>query len=96
MRTVGIKALKNKLSAYVRFATAGETVLVTDGNTVVAELVPPQPGRNQMLADEKLADLVRKGWLTPPTVTTTELPRRVPVAQLEDIMRELQEDRDGR
>jgi prevent-host-death family protein len=30
MRKVGIKALKNDLSKYIRAAAAGETVLVTD------------------------------------------------------------------
>ena len=43
MRSVGIKVLKNKLSEYVRLAASGETVLVTDRDRVVAELVPPRP-----------------------------------------------------
>ena len=41
MRSVGLKVLKNKLSKYVRLAAAGETVLVTDRDRVVAELIPP-------------------------------------------------------
>ena len=44
MRSVGIKVLKNKLSEYVRLAASGETVLVTDRDRVVAELVPPRQG----------------------------------------------------
>ena len=44
MRSVGLKILKNRLSEYVRLAAAGETVLMTDRNRVVAEIVPPQPG----------------------------------------------------
>ncbi len=43
MRAVGLKVLKNKLSEYVRLAASGETVLVTDRDRVVAELVPPVP-----------------------------------------------------
>ncbi len=39
MRSVGVKVLKNKLSEYVRLAASGETVLVTDRDRVVAELV---------------------------------------------------------
>ena len=39
MRSVGIKLLKNKLSEYIRLAAGGETVLVTDRDRVVAELV---------------------------------------------------------
>jgi hypothetical protein len=38
MRAVGIKILKNKLSEYVRRAAAGESVLVTDRDRVVAQL----------------------------------------------------------
>ena len=45
MRTVGLKVLKNKLAEYVRIAAAGERVLISDRDRVVAELVPPDPGR---------------------------------------------------
>lgn len=55
MKAVGIKTLKNKLSAYVRLAASGETVLVTDRDQVVAELVPPRAGRSPLLADALLA-----------------------------------------
>jgi prevent-host-death family protein len=43
MHTVGIKTLKNRLSEYVRLAAQGETVLISDRDRVVAELVPPDP-----------------------------------------------------
>jgi antitoxin (DNA-binding transcriptional repressor) of toxin-antitoxin stability system len=45
VRAVGLKVLKNKLSEYVRLAQGGETILVTDRDRVVAELVPPRGGR---------------------------------------------------
>ena len=45
MRSVGLKVLKNKLSEYVRLAASGETVLVTDRDRVVAEIVPPHRSR---------------------------------------------------
>jgi antitoxin (DNA-binding transcriptional repressor) of toxin-antitoxin stability system len=48
-----------------RPAADGETVLVTDRERVVAEIVPPQPGRSPLLADALLAEVVREGWLTP-------------------------------
>ena len=67
MRSVGLKVLNNKLSEYVRLAAAGETVLVTDRDRVVAEIVPPRAERSPILADAMLADMVRKGLLTPPT-----------------------------
>ena len=43
MRAVGLKVLKNKLSEYVRLAAGGETVLITDRDRVVAEIIPELP-----------------------------------------------------
>ena len=56
MRSVGIKVLKNKLSEYVRLAASGETVLVTDRDRVVAELVPPRKGIDKADAKAKWAE----------------------------------------
>lgn len=96
MRAVGIKALKNKLSEYVRVAADGETVLVTDRDRVVAELGPPQPGRAVDVSDALLADVVRRGWLRPPIASSEVLPGRKPVAPLADLLHELDEDRTDR
>ncbi len=96
MRAVGLKALKNKLSEYVRLAASGETVLVTDRDRVVAELVPPRAGRSALLADARLAEAVRRGWLTPPAIAASDPPPRAPVAPFAKLMRELSDDRDGR
>lgn len=41
MKTVGVRELKDKLSEYIRKASKGESVLVTDRGEVVAELSPP-------------------------------------------------------
>ena len=49
MRAVGIKIFKNKLSEYVRLAAAGETVLISDRDRVVAQLGPPDAGRTGRL-----------------------------------------------
>jgi prevent-host-death family protein len=40
MRTVNVAELKNKLSAYLGYAKAGETVVVRDRNRPIAKLVP--------------------------------------------------------
>ena len=96
MRAVGIKALKNKLSEYVRVAADGETVLVTDRDRVVTELGPPQPGRAVGVSDALLADVVRQGWLRPPIAPSEFLPARKPVAPLADLLHELDEDRRDR
>ena len=96
MRAVGLKMLKNKLSEYVRLAAAGETVLVTDRDTVVAEIVPPHPGRSPMLADAWLAEAVRKGWITPPAMTSDAAPPRKPIMPFSELAREIEADRADR
>lgn len=97
MRAIGIKKLKNRLSEYVRLAAAGETVLVTHRDRVVAELGPPRPGRAQALADANLAEAVRRGWVSPGAGTgSADTPPRKPVAPLEELLEELDEDREDR
>jgi antitoxin (DNA-binding transcriptional repressor) of toxin-antitoxin stability system len=95
MRAVGLKVLKNKLAEYVRLAAGGETVLVTDRDRVVAELVPPRPGRGEAVADAQLADLVRRGIVTPP-VHGSGVPPSLPVAATEALLAELTADREDR
>lgn len=94
MRSVGLKVLKNKLSEYVRLAAGGETVLVTDRDRVVAELVPPQSGRSPLLADALLAEAVREGWVTPPVLVAKSAPPRKPVAAFREVMAELETARE--
>ena len=67
METVGIRELKNKLSAYVRKVEAGDVVIVTDRGRVVAELVPP--GWHQPAADVHigLLELARRDGLRMPS-----------------------------
>ena len=96
MRAVGLKVLKNRLSEYVRLAASGETVLVTDRERVVAELVPPGAGREVTAADALLADAVRRGWLTPPLgAAESTIPHR-PAASLAALLAELDDDRSDR
>jgi antitoxin (DNA-binding transcriptional repressor) of toxin-antitoxin stability system len=96
VRAVGIKALKNKLSEYVRLAAGGETVLVVDRDRVVAELVPPQAGRAPELHDAQLAEAVRAGLLTPPAIAFREPPPRSPVMSWKELAHGLDEDREER
>ena len=96
MRAVGLKTLKNKLSEYVRLAASGETVLVTDRDRVVAELGPPREGRSPLLADARLAEAVRRGWVTPPILPAGGTPPRKPVMKLRDLLQELGRDREDR
>jgi antitoxin (DNA-binding transcriptional repressor) of toxin-antitoxin stability system len=96
MRAVGIKELKNRLSEYLRLVAAGERVLITDRDRVVAELIAPQPGTPETAADAALAEAVRSGWLRPPVLPLGTIPPRAPVAPLTALLAELDEDRADR
>lgn len=65
MKSVGIKLLKARLSEYVRLARAGEVILVSDRDEVVAELGPP---RHQLAEpgsiESRLERLAASGALT--------------------------------
>ncbi len=68
MKAIGIKQLKAHLSEYVRRARAGEVILVTDRDEVVAEL---RPARQASLPldgpSEALDALAQAGIVTLPT-----------------------------
>jgi len=70
MKAVGIKQLKARLSEYVRLAKAGEIVLITERNSVVAEI---RPVNRHPLDDEteaKLIELMDKGEIVLPSLQT--------------------------
>ena len=97
MRSVGIKVLNSRLSEYVRIAASGETILVTDRDRVVAELGPIRETRSPILADALLADAVRSGVLTRPILEGSgPPPTPPPVAPLDEILAELDENRRDR
>ncbi|MGE0193156.1 MAG: type II toxin-antitoxin system Phd/YefM family antitoxin [Planctomycetota bacterium] len=96
MRAVGIKTLKNRLSEYLRLVAAGETVLVTDHDRVVAELGPPQAGRAEYVSDALLADVVKRGWLTGRLYAKGSVPPTLPVGSLQDVVEGLSQDRSER
>jgi antitoxin (DNA-binding transcriptional repressor) of toxin-antitoxin stability system len=99
MKAVSIRDLKARLSEYVRLARRGETILVTDGEDVVAEL---RPARRQKPPsgtwDEIFDDLAEAGL-----VTRASLPKEgwtwksaglgLPEGTAEKILDELREDR---
>ena len=96
MRSVGLKVLKNKLAEYVRLASTGETILVTDRDRVDAELTAPKASRGEFLADALLADAMREGWIRAPLLPPGLPPASHPVAPLHELLEELRQDRDGR
>jgi prevent-host-death family protein len=94
MKTVGLKVLKNKLSEYVRLAAAGETVVITDRNRIVAEIVPPRRPGHGSFSERG----VREGWLTPATDRSGRPPPRKPIPEytLEQLLADLDRDREDR
>jgi prevent-host-death family protein len=91
MRTVGLKSLKNKLSEYVRLAAAGETIVITDRDRPVAEIGPP---RSSVTPFEERG--VREGWLKPARIRDGTPPPRRPMVPFDQLMRELDHDREDR
>ena len=65
MKAVGVKQLKARLSEYLRYVRAGETILVTDRDEVVAEIRPArrQPRRVEDI-EQILDSLAESGQLT--------------------------------
>ncbi len=73
IKTVGVKELKNKLSAYLREVRAGTRVLVADRNTVIAAL--QQPGDSDATTTHPiLADWVERDVVALPTARKEPLP----------------------
>jgi antitoxin (DNA-binding transcriptional repressor) of toxin-antitoxin stability system len=95
MRRVGIKALKNDLSKYIRAAEAGETLLVTDRNRVVAEISPPRGEEGGTEAERQWAQMIRQGLVTPAKIPPEARmpPRRVANIGFDELMADLDESR---
>lgn len=93
MLAVGIRKLKDGLSRYLRLVGEGETVLITDRDRVVAELVPPGGARSPQVSDAILAELLREGLVSPPMSRRRPPPSVPPVAPLDTVLAELDDDR---
>jgi antitoxin (DNA-binding transcriptional repressor) of toxin-antitoxin stability system len=93
VRTVGAEDPQKKLSEYVRLVAAGETIVVTDRNRVVAEIVPP---RTALTPFEQQG--VREGWRRPARIRDGTPPPRKPVEGIsfEQLMADLERDREDR
>lgn len=79
MYTVGVRELKNRLSAFLRQVRAGESVLVTDRGEVIAEISPPgQRGTDDHSLPAGLLALARRGAVTLGSRTDAALYRALP------------------
>ena len=87
---VGVKELKNRLSAFLREVRQGRRILVTDRGEVVAEL---RPARAEEDAREAaLTEWLEGGLVRPPVGERTRLERptvRLPAGTGEGILDEL-------
>lgn len=93
MRQVSISQLKDQLSAYLKKVRAGETVVVMDRNTPVAQLTP-LPSRQDV--SERIARLEAEGVLLPPKrppLTSDELRSGVARAPGAGVLEALLADR---
>lgn len=96
-KSVGLRELKNRLSEYVRRVRAGHRLLITDRGQVVAELRPPGDAGADPGSDSGLAQLVKRGSLSPGAPNNAGLypsmPRLLPAGT---VGRLLDEERGGR
>jgi antitoxin (DNA-binding transcriptional repressor) of toxin-antitoxin stability system len=65
IKTVGIKALKDNLSSYLRDVRAGALILVTDRGSVVAEIRKPEIGNLVYEENSLMKQWIDEGWLIP-------------------------------
>jgi antitoxin (DNA-binding transcriptional repressor) of toxin-antitoxin stability system len=91
MKTVGVRELKNRLSAYLRLVKSGEEVLVTDRGEVIAELRQPSP--RPTLPYPALLDAIRLGRARGGLANTPELYRPLAAAPQATAARLLDEER---
>jgi len=75
LKTVGIKELKNNLSAYLREVRSGARVFVSDRNSIVAELHEPYAqGAAGKVANPLLMEWAEAGLITLPAIEKQPLP----------------------
>ncbi len=67
LKTVGIKNLKNNLSAYIQEVKRGVRVLITDRDVVVAELAQPLSTHPLEEKNPLMAQWIREGKVRPAT-----------------------------
>jgi prevent-host-death family protein len=82
---VGIRELRENLSAYLARVKAGDELAVTERGTVIARVVQPAS------EDDHIAQLIRQGTVTPAKrpkqpIDRSKLPKLPPGPSLSDIV----------
>lgn len=97
MRSIETAALLENLREYIKLAESGETILISEGNRLIAELRPHKRSEALLPAAASLADLVRFGVVIPPKVRPTTPPLKPPpLASFDEVMKDLDESREDR
>jgi antitoxin (DNA-binding transcriptional repressor) of toxin-antitoxin stability system len=93
VRKVELKVLKNNLSEYVRLAAAGETIVITDRDHIVTEIVPARREPETIIERG-----IREGWIRPAKrgADWPPPPQPVPGLTFEQLMTDLERDREDR
>ena len=83
--SVGVRALKARLSAYLDSVKEGREVIVTERGRVIARIVPITGG-----SEEALARLMAEGRVLEPEADELVIPRRVRMegGSVEELVRE--------
>src|SRR5262249_10994951 len=99
MKSVGVDNLKSQLNDYLRMVKEGETILVTEEDSVIAELRPtsPQNGKNNSL-EGILRALATRGEVTvrakePVKWPTRPLTRISGLSSSQDMLDDIRGDR---
>lgn len=99
IKTVGIKDLKNNLSAHLRDVKRGTRILVADRDRVVAELREPGATYSVGEGDNPVLERwVREGKVTLPTRPRGPVKRtgwKSPAGTAQRLLDELRAERDG-
>jgi prevent-host-death family protein len=92
MSTVGVKALKDRLTQYLRRTKQGEEVVVTERGKPIAVIQPIQSAARVVSLQARLARLAARKLLTLPTRKPLQKVRRVRISG-PPISRTILEDR---
>jgi antitoxin (DNA-binding transcriptional repressor) of toxin-antitoxin stability system len=74
-KAVGVRELKNQLSAYLRAIKAGDHILVTDRGRVIAEMRPPGAAELRAPERSRVDEWAEEGRLVPHQLPSSSLPR---------------------
>ncbi len=96
MKRASISEAKNRLSAYLALVRRGETILITDRNVPVAQLVPlaasTRPDDEERLRDLERRGVIRRAKIRPGKDFLKRLPRAEPAKG--DLLAALLAERD--